>query len=168
MPKARKRPTKFVSDDEDDGADDVVTSKAPTPPDSDVDDTPPAPKQQPGRLSRVYTLEEDDDKEQVRRVNRPVKRAETLPIPPVRVEVKKSSFDIAEFVSILSSANAHIKGRIDETGRYELEFEVNQERRGVTRAHRDRTPSPDSERTKGKSSPTSGKSKPGRQIGWIR
>lgn len=166
MPKARKRPTKFVSDDEDDDTVDVKPT-VPSPPDSDVDDTPPAPKQQPGRLSRVYTLE-DDDNEQVHRVNRPVKSVELPPDPPVRVDAKKSEFNIAEFVSILSAANASIKGRIDETGRYELEFEVNQERRGSTRARRDRTPSPDAEMRKGKSSPTSGKIKPGRQIGWIK
>jgi hypothetical protein len=167
--KARKPQPPILSDNESESEiEPQSVSSPPAPSVDDLEDIPPAPKQQPGRLSRVYTLE-DDDNENLSDVKPIRRRAAPEPIVPLKNNEQPKA-NIADLVAILTSSNASMKGKIDDTGRFELEFELNREQPRARNARRsnDRTSSPEIEE---RDSPKrTVRAKPGnrKSIGWIR
>jgi hypothetical protein len=129
MPRKQKQaPTQFLSDPETDG-EEQKSSPPPRASVVDVEDTPAVPKQQPGRLSRVYTLEESDGDNTD--VNLKPRRKRPTPTDKPKAE----GANIAELVAILTQSNASLKGKIDDTGRFELEFELNRQAEGMVYDH---------------------------------
>lgn len=164
MPKQNKRPTTFQSDDEDD--DIVVNQQGPQSSSLDFKDPKPTASQQPGRLKRVLTLQDDDNID-----NMPLGLPEEDCRPSIISNKRENTtVNIAELVAILSQSNANLKGKVDDTGRFELEFELNASAKTAVsrrRARHERTPSPTrSDSTSG--SPSVVKKQPGRRIGWIK
>lgn len=168
--KAKKAPPPILSDYESESeVEPQSVSSPPAPSVDDLDDIPPAPKQQPGRLARVYTLP-DDDNENTPDVKPIRRRAAPEPSVPVTRAVEQPKANIADLVAILASSNASMKGKIDDTGRFELEFELLRDKpREVVqpRRSRERTQSPEFDE---RDSPRIVRPKPGnrKSIGWIR
>jgi hypothetical protein len=138
MPKRTKTsPPNFQSDSEDE----TRAFKAPASPSVlNVDDTPPAPKQQPGRLARVYTLPDDDND---KAVDVDPSSRSLGPPPMYKHKEEPPKAGIVDLVGILASSNANLKGKIDDSGRFELEFELVHTRDGPGDRRR-RRPSEDS------------------------
>lgn len=165
--KARKPQPPILSDNESESEfEPQSVSSPPAPSVDDLEDIPPAPKQQPGRLSRVYTLEDDDNDNETD--VKPIRRR-APPESPTNVG-KNPQATIADLVAILTSSNASMKGKVDDTGRFELEFELNRdnsrERLGAHRS-RERVQAPEIDK---RDSPRTVRPKPGnrKSIGWIR
>ena len=118
MPKHKKPPTKFISDDEGEVETKQVNNAHVS---ESEDEAPPAPQHKPGHLKRVYTLKSDDDNEDV--PIKPKKNREPKPTQNTVSVHERVQANITELVAILTKSNANLKGKIDDTGRFELEFE---------------------------------------------
>jgi hypothetical protein len=150
----------FQSDDEDSGHVDVAPTKT-VPSKSDLVDSPKPVSQALGaekdNYVRANSLSEPDP-------------------PPVKITGGDTKANIAELVTILTASNASMKGRIDDTGRFELKFELNRNKhrdhdKHNRRNYADRTPSPDSSVSSTRGSPTSVRktARPGsKMIGWTK
>lgn len=172
MPKQNKRPTTIISDEESDGDVDV-SQQSRSYSKLDVRDPRPTAKQKPGLLKRVQTLQDDDSDNELS-PGPPEYDCEPKPIPQnvTRSDGDKTQANIAELVAILTNSNASMKGRIDNTGRFELKFELNREKkRGDFRRdafRRERTPSPVQSVIQSTESPSMKSGKLGKRIGWIK
>jgi hypothetical protein len=166
--KTTKAPTKFLSDDE--ASDDEPTGSVKK--DSPVSVcTPPVVIPQPGHLKRVFTLPDDDNMN----VNTAFTADAKAPLSPIKGKEGPLA-NLVDVITILTDSKANLKGRIDDSGRFELEFDLQQSSRGGDYRHRrtsyDRTPSPVSTLSYMSASPPEkerNRGKPGsRRIGWVR
>jgi hypothetical protein len=168
--KTTKAPTKFLSDDE--ASDDEPTGSIKK--DSPVSVcTPPVVIPQPGHLKRVFTLPDDDNMN----VNTAFTAdAEVTSSPKIKGKEGPLA-SLVDVITILTDSKANLKGRIDDSGRFELEFDLQQTSHGGEYSRRrrtsyDRTPSPVSTLSYASASPPEkerNRGKPGsRRIGWVR
>lgn len=117
MPRHSKRPTEFISDDE---ADNPFQGNPDSSADNVIIRSTPAKVVETGPLAREKSAGCNDDE---------VNGAKHLPLPnTVNKQVEVERVRLAELVSILASSNASMRGKIDDSGRFELSFEFNQER----------------------------------------
>jgi hypothetical protein len=119
MPRGKtKRPTEFLSDGEEE-ADPQVTS------DSTSSHNAAVVLAKPLEVVRPSTPVEEACK-------KPIAKDKEAKYPPstdtVNKQVEGARVHLAELVAILANSNASMKGRIDDTGRFELSFEFNQDR----------------------------------------
>lgn len=121
MPKHNKRPTEFFSDVEDGGTSgrDQGTTLPTTPTERDRSpavtlDSPTGPPRE-----RYRTRARGD--------NAPLHSAIPVNIPPgPRDRMEGQMVQLADLLSIFSTSSANVKGKIDDTGRFEVTFELNQ------------------------------------------
>jgi len=163
MPRQNKRPTTILADEESD--DDVEFQQDPPPAKLVSGEPPTCCSQHPGNHHGVQAPNGYGKSSSQ-------SGSESVPGSPPTVESRedKVKTNIAELVAILSTSNASMRGKIDDTGRFELSFELIREPTSVY------TPFDFVERPASpvRSIPTTGSpssvrgGKPGKRVGWVR
>jgi hypothetical protein len=92
-------------------------------------------------------------------------QAESL---PVYTEKASPLFELANLVQVLQNAKASVKGRIDDTGRFELKFGLNRDERHKRKATREGPHSGPLRRSSTDSSQSETSSPRSKTIGWTR
>lgn len=157
MPKHNKRPTEFISDAEDDGP--MVSTIEPGGPSAPTErDRKPVVAMTAPPAPRGINHARGD--------YAPLLSAEPQPIVPSKEGYQQ--VQLAELLSVLTTSNARMKGRIDDSGRFELKFELNRDPK-PKHGRRGRTPSPPPYiQSASPTSPKAERAKHGRLIGWTR